>query len=99
LPVTGSDVFGREEDIAFLNDAWTNEHVNVVTIVAWAGVGSHPHGKAAEVDFTGDACRGGLRRISQPEEQGVRPSHRKPEEMVDTSIEKPTMRKEAITRG
>ena len=99
LPVTGSDVFGREEDIAFLNDAWTNEHVNVVTIVAWAGIGSHPHGKAAEVDFTGDACRGGLRRISQPEEQGVRPSHRKPEEMVDTSIEKPTMCKEAITRG
>jgi TIR domain/NACHT domain len=39
LPVTGSDVFGREEDLAFLNDAWANEHVNVVTIVAWAGVG------------------------------------------------------------
>src|SRR4029077_19802187 len=39
LPVTGSDVFGREEDIAFLNDAWTNQQVNVVTIVAWAGVG------------------------------------------------------------
>ena len=39
LPVTGSDVFGREEDITFLNDAWANEKVNVVTIVAWAGVG------------------------------------------------------------
>jgi len=39
LPVTGSDVFGREEDIGFLNDAWANQHVNVVTIVAWAGVG------------------------------------------------------------
>jgi hypothetical protein len=39
LPVTGSDVFGREEDIAFLNDAWANENVNVVAIVAWAGVG------------------------------------------------------------
>jgi serine/threonine protein kinase len=39
LPVTGSDVFGREEDIAFLNDAWENPRVNVVTIVAWAGVG------------------------------------------------------------
>ena len=39
LPVTGSDVFGREEDITFLNDAWTNQDVNVVTIVAWAGVG------------------------------------------------------------
>ncbi len=39
LPVTGSDVFGREEDLAFLDNAWTNRHANVVTIVAWAGVG------------------------------------------------------------
>jgi serine/threonine protein kinase/tetratricopeptide (TPR) repeat protein len=39
LPVTGSDLFGREEDIAFLDNAWANQDVNVVTIVAWAGVG------------------------------------------------------------
>ena len=39
LPVTGSEVFGREEDIAFLDAAWANQQVNVVTIVAWAGVG------------------------------------------------------------
>ena len=39
LPVTGSDVFGREEDIAFLDDAWANQDVNVISIVAWAGVG------------------------------------------------------------
>jgi tRNA A-37 threonylcarbamoyl transferase component Bud32/predicted ATPase len=39
LPVTGSDLFGREEDIAFLDDAWANKYANVVTIVAWAGVG------------------------------------------------------------
>jgi len=39
LPVTGSDVFGREEDIAFLDRAWANKDVNVLTIVAWAGVG------------------------------------------------------------
>ena len=39
LPVTESDLFGREEDIAFLNDAWASPDVNVVTIVAWAGVG------------------------------------------------------------
>jgi hypothetical protein len=39
LPVTGSDVFGREEDVAFLDDAWANQDVNVVSIVAWAGVG------------------------------------------------------------
>ena len=39
LPITGSDVFGREEDIGFLDDAWANRQVNVVTIVAWGGVG------------------------------------------------------------
>jgi Protein kinase domain/NACHT domain len=39
LPVTGSDVFGREEDVAFLDRAWANKDVNVATIVAWAGVG------------------------------------------------------------
>src|SRR5271165_495712 len=39
LPITGSDVFGREEDIAFLDRAWANQDVNVITIVAWAGVG------------------------------------------------------------
>jgi predicted ATPase/GTPase SAR1 family protein len=39
LPVSGTDLFGREEDIAFLDDAWANQRVNIVTIVAWAGVG------------------------------------------------------------
>jgi serine/threonine protein kinase/predicted ATPase len=39
LPITGSEVFGREEDLTFLDAAWTNPQVNVVTIVAWAGVG------------------------------------------------------------
>ena len=35
LPVTGSQVFGREEDLSFLKAAWTDRRVNVVTIVAW----------------------------------------------------------------
>jgi len=35
LPVTGSDVFGREEDVAFLDRAWANKDVNVVTIVSF----------------------------------------------------------------
>jgi TIR domain/NACHT domain len=39
LPITGSDVFGREEDLTFLDDAWASPQVHVVTIVAWAGVG------------------------------------------------------------
>jgi serine/threonine protein kinase len=39
LPVTGSELFGREEEIIFLDQAWANKDVNIVTIVAWAGVG------------------------------------------------------------
>jgi serine/threonine protein kinase len=39
LTVTGSEIFGREEDITFLDRAWVKKEVNVVTIVAWAGVG------------------------------------------------------------
>jgi hypothetical protein len=30
LPVTGSDLFGREEDVAFLDRAWAKKDVNVV---------------------------------------------------------------------
>jgi hypothetical protein len=39
LPVTGKEVFGREEDLAFLDAAWADPQVNAVTVVAWAGVG------------------------------------------------------------
>jgi serine/threonine protein kinase len=39
LPVTGSDLFGREEDLAFLDAAWEKPNVNIVSIVAWGGVG------------------------------------------------------------
>ena len=39
LPITGSAVFRREEDVTFLDKAWSNRHTNIVTIVAWAGVG------------------------------------------------------------
>ena len=39
LPATGSDFFDRETDVAFLNDAWGNQDVNVVVIVAKTGFG------------------------------------------------------------
>ena len=42
MPVTGSDLYGREEDIAFLDRAWANKDVNVVTIVAWAETARDP---------------------------------------------------------
>jgi serine/threonine protein kinase len=38
LPVTGKEIFGREEDLSFLEAAWANPQVNLVTVVAWAGV-------------------------------------------------------------
>lgn len=39
LPVTGKEIFGREEDLSFLEAAWANPQIHIVTIVAWAGVG------------------------------------------------------------
>jgi Protein kinase domain len=39
LPVTGSALFGREEDLAILQAAWADPQVNIISIVAWAGVG------------------------------------------------------------
>jgi hypothetical protein len=35
LPVPGGDLFGREEDIGFLDRAWENKDVNVVTIISF----------------------------------------------------------------
>ena len=35
LPVTGSDVFGRKEDMVFLDRAWVNKEVNVVTFTSF----------------------------------------------------------------
>ena len=35
LPVTGSEIFGREEDLTFLDLAWVKKEVNVVTFTAF----------------------------------------------------------------
>src|SRR5271165_301953 len=81
LPVTGSDVFGREEDIAFLVNAWSSQNVNVVIIVAWAGVGkstlvkhwlgqmAFEHYRSAELVFGWSFYRQGKsREFSSPDE-------------------------------
>jgi tetratricopeptide (TPR) repeat protein len=39
LPVTGLDLFGREAELQLLDDAWANPQTNIVTFVAWGGVG------------------------------------------------------------
>ena len=39
LPITGLDIFGRDEEITKLNNWWQNGRTNIVQIVAFGGVG------------------------------------------------------------
>ena len=39
LPSTSPDLFGREKELKELDDAWENPHIDVMTLVAWGGVG------------------------------------------------------------
>lgn len=39
LPVTGAELFGRAEELRWLDDLWESHHVRVVSLVAWGGVG------------------------------------------------------------
>jgi tetratricopeptide (TPR) repeat protein len=39
LPSTDPTLFGREEKLKQLDDAWNNQQINVLSLVAWGGVG------------------------------------------------------------
>ena len=39
LPTSGSELFGREPEVQVLDDAWAKSNVNIVSFVAWGGVG------------------------------------------------------------
>jgi hypothetical protein len=39
LPTTGSKLFGRENELQLLDDAWANPNTNILSFVAWGGVG------------------------------------------------------------
>lgn len=39
LPSTSPDLFGREKELKQLDDAWNNKDINVLSLVAWGGVG------------------------------------------------------------
>jgi hypothetical protein len=39
MPVTDAAVFGREKETSMLDEAWNTEQTNVVTLIAWGGVG------------------------------------------------------------
>ena len=39
LPITSPNLFGREAELDLLDKAWTNPNTNIVSFVAWGGVG------------------------------------------------------------
>jgi tetratricopeptide (TPR) repeat protein len=39
LPLTDAYIFGREKELLMLDAAWNNHRTNIVTLVAWGGVG------------------------------------------------------------
>ncbi len=39
LPVTGPDLFGRDEELKVLDEAWEDPHTNIVAFIAFGGVG------------------------------------------------------------
>ncbi|MDH3661282.1 MAG: TIR and AAA domain-containing protein, partial [Alphaproteobacteria bacterium] len=39
LPVTGKELFGRQTELAMLDDAWASDNTNIVALTAWGGVG------------------------------------------------------------
>lgn len=39
LPVTGPNLFGRDEELRMLDKAWASRKTNIVSFVAWGGVG------------------------------------------------------------
>jgi hypothetical protein len=66
LPVTGRDVFGRDEDIAFLDAAWADQDVNVVTFYVLdseRGDYAKLQRKLAQIRSHGKGSRAGLVRV------------------------------------
>lgn len=39
LPTTGKDLFGRDDELKLLDDAWDDANTHILTFVAWGGVG------------------------------------------------------------
>ena len=39
LPTSGPDLFGRDGELQLLDEAWANPNINIITFIAWGGVG------------------------------------------------------------
>jgi tetratricopeptide (TPR) repeat protein len=58
LPRVGEYLFGRERELALLDGAWADEETNIISLVAWGGVGKsalvkHWLGRMARDQFRG----------------------------------------------
>lgn len=39
LPTSGTELFGRDTELQLLDDSWADANINIVSFVAWGGVG------------------------------------------------------------
>ncbi len=58
LPITGEHLFGREAELTRLDQAWADPEINVISLVAWGGVGksalvNHWLGTMAKKNYRG----------------------------------------------
>ncbi len=58
LPITGEHLFGREQELERLDHTWVDEGTNVISLVAWGGVGksalvNHWLGSMAKENYWG----------------------------------------------
>ncbi|MFL6211398.1 MAG: ATP-binding protein [Pyrinomonadaceae bacterium] len=58
IPVTGPDLFGREQELKILDEAWSDPATNILSLVAWGGVGksalvNHWLGRMARDNYRG----------------------------------------------
>ena len=61
LPVTGAELFGRQKELELLDEAWASDDTNVVSLVAWGGVGKSTLVNKWLERMAGDNYRGARR--------------------------------------
>jgi len=79
LPTTGEQLFGREERLKELDEAWVDEHIHVVAMTAWGGVGktslvNHWLNKMGKDNYRGAKRVYGWSFYSQGAEEGKQAS-------------------------
>lgn len=61
LPITGAHVYGRDKELAMLDEAWTNSRVNIFQLLAFGGVGKSSLVNAWLASLARDNYRGAIK--------------------------------------